>query len=488
MADATAPLDAPVALAPRPADSPTGELALATERYQRAALDAIPEAWVFLRSLRDGRRVVDFAVIDMNAAAERLAGRPRAAVIGTRLRECFPVQVRLDLHDTYVAVAEGRVSFDDERCVYTEAGEEQWLHVRAVPIPGGLALFTRDISDRRRAESARARLAAILEETPDVVTVSDIDGRLQYLNGAGRAMLGLPPQRSADGAYDLSMADVQPQLMPGGALEEATRIAAREGTWRGETVLRKRDGRDVPVEQVLIAHFGADGRPTYYSSVMRDITDRKQAEAALRSLSLVDELTTLYNRRGFLTVAGQALDRARERGAPVLVFYMDMDDFKRINDGHGHAEGDVALRTVADVLRATFRESDVIGRLGGDEFVAFAVHGVGDGRGGDRPRRDRSHRAAARRGERRARPVVRAEPQRRRGERVARAARRRLGAAHAGGPARQRGRRAVRGEVPPEGPPNDVTSSPRSAPRTRTPAATRRRSRPRRASRRGCRA
>jgi diguanylate cyclase (GGDEF)-like protein len=110
---------------------------------------------------------------------------------------------------------------------------------------------------------------------------------------------------------------------------------------------------------------------------MRDITDRKQAEAALRSLSLVDELTGLYNRRGFLTVAGQALDRARERGAPVLVFYMDMDDFKRINDRHGHAVGDVALQVVADVLRATFRESDVIGRIGGDEFVAFAVHGVG---------------------------------------------------------------------------------------------------------------
>jgi diguanylate cyclase (GGDEF)-like protein len=56
---------------------------------------------------------------------------------------------------------------------------------------------------------------------------------------------------------------------------------------------------------------------------------------------------------------------------------MDMDEFKGINDAHGHAAGDDALRTVADVLRATFRESDVIGRIGGDEFVAFAVHGVG---------------------------------------------------------------------------------------------------------------
>jgi diguanylate cyclase (GGDEF)-like protein/PAS domain S-box-containing protein len=358
--------------------APTFAPVHATERYQRAALDAIPEAWLFLRSVRDGsRRVVDFAVIDLNAAAERLAGRPRGLVIGSALGTYFPLHVRLGLHDTYVAVAEHGASLDEERCVYSDAGEELWVHVRAVPIPGGLAVFTRDIGERRRAQAARARLVAILEEMPDVVTVNDTDGRITYLNGAGRAMLGLPPERPTDDRYDLSLSDVQPQLLAGGALEEATRAAVREGTWRGETVLRKRDGREVPVEQVLIAHFGADGRPTFFSSVMRDITDRKQAEAALRSLSLVDELTGLYNRRGFLTVAGQALDRARERGAPVLVFYMDMDDFKRINDRHGHAVGDAALQVVADVLRTTFRESDVIGRIGGDEFVAFAVHGVG---------------------------------------------------------------------------------------------------------------
>jgi diguanylate cyclase (GGDEF)-like protein/PAS domain S-box-containing protein len=361
-------------ITPDMAHAPT----LATERYQRAALDAIPEAWLFLRSVRDGAgRVVDFAVIDLNAAAERLAGRPRGLVIGSALGTYFPLHRQLGLHDTYVAVAERGASLDEERCVYAEGDEELWVHVRAVPIPGGLAVFTRDVGERRRAQSARARLVAILEEMPDVVTVNDTDGRITYLNGAARALLGLPAERPADDRYHLSLADVQPQRLAGGALEEATRVAARDGTWRGETVLRKRDGREVPVEQVLIAHAGADGRPTFFSSVMRDITDRKQVEATLRSLSLVDELTGLYNRRGFLTVAGQALDRARERGAPALVFYMDMDDFKRINDCHGHAVGDVALRVVADVLRSTFRESDVIGRIGGDEFVAFAVHGVG---------------------------------------------------------------------------------------------------------------
>jgi diguanylate cyclase (GGDEF)-like protein/PAS domain S-box-containing protein len=245
-----------------------------------------------------------------------------------------------------------------------------------VPIPGGVAIATRDIDDRRRVEAANERLAAILEASPDVVAISGIDGRILYVNRAGRALLGLP-EAEGEVAYDLTVADVQPQFLPGGMLESAQTDAVRHGLWRGETVLRTRDGRELPVEQVLLAHLGANGAPAYFSSVLRDITDRKQAEAALRSLSLVDELTGLYNRRGFLTVAGEALQRATERGAPVLVFYMDVDDFKQINDHYGHPTGDAALIEVANVLRATFREADVVGRLGGDEFVAFAVHGAG---------------------------------------------------------------------------------------------------------------
>jgi diguanylate cyclase (GGDEF)-like protein/PAS domain S-box-containing protein len=350
---------------------------MATARYQRAALDAVPEAWLFLRAVwDDGARVVDFVVLDLNAAGERLAGRPRASVVGGSFRALFPIHQQLGLGEWYLSVAETGEAFEDERCVVEEDGEERWLHVRAVPIPGGIAIATRDIDDRRRVEAANERLAAILEASPDVVAISGTDGRLLYVNRAGRALLGLP-EANGEVAYDLTVADVQPQFLPGGVLEAAQTDAVRHGLWRGETVLRKRDGRELPVEQVLLAHLGANGAPAYFSSVLRDITDRKQAEAALRSLSLVDELTGLYNRRGFLTVAAEALQRATERGAPVLVFYMDVDDFKQINDHYGHPTGDAALIEVANVLRATFREADVVGRLGGDEFVAFAVHGAG---------------------------------------------------------------------------------------------------------------
>ena len=110
----------------------------------------------------------------------------------------------------------------------------------------------------------------------------------------------------------------------------------------------------------------------------RDITERKQQEEALKALLLVDELTGLYNRRGFLTLAQQQLKLAKRGHRELLLLFVDMDDFKEINDTFGHNEGDVALTRAAAILRKTFRDSDIIARLGGDEFVVLAadiVHG-----------------------------------------------------------------------------------------------------------------
>lgn len=88
-----------------------------------------------------------------------------------------------------------------------------------------------------------------------------------------------------------------------------------------------------------------------------------------------DELTGLYNRRGFLEVASQQLALAQQSGRPALLFFVDFNGMKAINDQLGHEQGDRALIETADVLRVTFRGSDVVARLGGDEFVALLPHG-----------------------------------------------------------------------------------------------------------------
>jgi diguanylate cyclase (GGDEF)-like protein/PAS domain S-box-containing protein len=116
-----------------------------------------------------------------------------------------------------------------------------------------------------------------------------------------------------------------------------------------------------------------DGAIVAVTVVSKDISRIKTMEAKLRALSLTDELTGLYNRRGFFTVGEQLLKQSRRQKTGIFVVYADVDDLKEINDKWGHREGDMALIHAAAVLRGTFRESDIIARIGGDEFVVLAM-------------------------------------------------------------------------------------------------------------------
>jgi diguanylate cyclase (GGDEF)-like protein len=97
----------------------------------------------------------------------------------------------------------------------------------------------------------------------------------------------------------------------------------------------------------------------------------------LQNLSLIDDLTGLHNRRGFLALAEQHLRMIQRKGAALIV-YLDLDDLKLINDSHGHLEGNRALIVTANVLRACFRQSDILARLGGDEFCVLMTDAAQD--------------------------------------------------------------------------------------------------------------
>jgi diguanylate cyclase (GGDEF)-like protein/PAS domain S-box-containing protein len=117
----------------------------------------------------------------------------------------------------------------------------------------------------------------------------------------------------------------------------------------------------------------AKGQPLHFIFQIQDITERKRAEAAIHTLSLADELTGLYNRRGFLAFSKQHLNSVYRTNKGLVVVYADLDGLKTINDSFGHKEGDRALVKTAELLKETFRSSDVLGRLGGDEFTALAA-------------------------------------------------------------------------------------------------------------------
>lgn len=113
-------------------------------------------------------------------------------------------------------------------------------------------------------------------------------------------------------------------------------------------------------------------------SILYAIERHRKRELYLR-LSLIDDLTGLYNRRGFYSIASQYLKLADRARREMMLFFADLDGLKQINDRFGHQEGDRALQTIAAVLRETFRSSDVIARVGGDEFMVLAIEASNEG-------------------------------------------------------------------------------------------------------------
>jgi len=137
----------------------------------------------------------------------------------------------------------------------------------------------REIGERQRAEAAHDRLTAILEATPDIVVSADPNGSAFYLNHAGRQILGLSRDKDIT---ELKTLDFHPDWAREIIVGEGFPAAVQNGSWAGETAILTRAGRVVYVSQVLIAHKNLEGVPEYFSSVMRDVTERRQAEEALR--------------------------------------------------------------------------------------------------------------------------------------------------------------------------------------------------------------
>ena len=127
------------------------------------------------------------------------------------------------------------------------------------------------------------------------------------------------------------------------------------------------------ISHIILWLIGLGGIALITQFLIKSEKERKQAEEVIHNQSITDELTNLFNRRGFFTLAEQQLQIARRTGREMVLLFADLDKLKWINDTLGHAEGDRALREAAKILKNTFRKSDIIARIGGDEFVVLAV-------------------------------------------------------------------------------------------------------------------
>ena len=155
-----------------------------------------------------------------------------------------------------------------------------------------LVFSLRDVTKQMLSEQARSRLIEILEATPDFVGIADFYGRLQYLNRAGRALVGVGENEEIS---HLKVLEMHPERIGRLILQEGAPTAMREGVWRAESLLLHRDGHEIPVSQVILAHKDAGGRVGFFSTVARDISDIKAAqESILRHSAIVQGINRIF--------------------------------------------------------------------------------------------------------------------------------------------------------------------------------------------------
>lgn len=140
-----------------------------------------------------------------------------------------------------------------------------------------------------------------------------------------------------------------------------------------EIEMKRKDGSTFWASIYAKAHFDEKGRIKWIDGVVEDVTEKKRITTTLQALSFTDELTGLYNRRGFMTLVEYQIRIAQRLKKSLLLLFIDMDNLKAINDRFGHPMGDQALIHTTMILKKTFRGSDIIARIGGDEFLVLSL-------------------------------------------------------------------------------------------------------------------
>ena len=231
-----------------------------------------------------------------------------------------------------------------------------------------------DITERKRAEEAliqsEEKYRTILDNTQEGYFEVDLTGNFTFVNDAECSDLGYTREELIGMNYKRYTDETAAKKMYE-LFNRVFRTGEQIRAFEGEFI--KKDGTNGFNEISVSLIRNKEGKPVGFRGLSRDITKRKRLEEKLQTMSIMDDLTGLNNRRGFFTLAQQQMKVTERTKKDMLLFFADLDKMKQINDTLGHQEGDKALVEIATILKEVFRESDIIGRVGGDEFAILVI-------------------------------------------------------------------------------------------------------------------
>lgn len=301
-----------------------------------------------------------FAEIQARGCWHFLLDPEEADIFGQQVRRLAPGEK---------TISEIRLCHKDGNARWVRATTECLLDARQSNLKryyGGLV----DITDQKLHEAEIQRLALVVEQSPSIVLMTDLQGRIEYVNQRFCDTTGYAREESLGQSVELIASGDTPAPL----VADLRKALLRGETWRGEVKNRKKSG-DFYWEQALIAPLrDARGATTHFVKLAEDVSEQRALSAQLSYVTHYDPLTGLPNRTLMRERIDQALAKARRVPHGLAVLSIDLDKLKFINDSLGHATGDRVLQTVAQRLRSLLGEEDLLARFGGDNFVLLVGH------------------------------------------------------------------------------------------------------------------
>ncbi|MBU0631031.1 EAL domain-containing protein [bacterium] len=232
---------------------------------------------------------------------------------------------------------------------------------------GNFFVFVRDITKRKKNEKDLMLSAKVFSTMTDGVVITDVSEKIINANDAFcrntgytlEELVGKAPSILSSGWHD------------GAFYKDMWKQIRDEGNWKGEIIDRRKDGEVYTSETSIVAIKDKNSDVAHYIAVSSDITMKKEQEKVIKNLAYYDTLTQLPNRAFFEERFNNKIASAKRKKSGLALLFIDLDNFKTINDSYGHFVGDKFLKNAAQRLKNSIREEDIIGRFGGDEFMVL---------------------------------------------------------------------------------------------------------------------
>lgn len=332
------------------------------EAHLRAIAGAVPD---ILFVLDENGRYLEAMTHD-----ESLLYRETGQFLGRHLHEVLPAPVAAELLGAIRDAIRSSTPMAVEYALDTPKGhcifEGRIQAIEGEDVPRTVVLIVQDVTHRATLEQER-RIAAIAFESQQGMMVTDADARILRVNKAFTEITGYPAGEVIGRPASILHSDRHNPAF----YHDLWAEVEHKDLWEGEIWKRRRNGEVYPERLSISAVRDERGVVTHYVGCFTDITRAKESEAEIHALAFYDHLTALANRRLLTDRLHQALAHADRDGWRGALIFIDLDDFKNINDLLGHQAGDELLTLAAARLRAAVRETDTVARFGGDEFVVL---------------------------------------------------------------------------------------------------------------------